>query len=160
MIVQRTTSVSPSDLCQVWTQEASLGSALLSMLGRLSSARWLVTTLGARGVVAFQRRGDARERIGCGADLDLIMQRLWAEAAAQGKDGAGSTEPGCTALNGSSVRYGGCLEERMCEMVVQHAGRLGSYVHGHIPLGHQLSLPHSVHSTRVVGGCSLSRPLV
>ncbi|KFM29109.1 putative sugar kinase YihV [Auxenochlorella protothecoides] len=93
---------------KTWTQELSLGSALLCMLGRLTSARWLVTTLGPSGLVAFQRQEGSGEPIGSGADLDRLMQKLWGEADARRKGIEGSEEAACTALNGSLVRVGAC----------------------------------------------------
>ncbi|KAL6774519.1 hypothetical protein ACKKBG_A25310 [Auxenochlorella protothecoides x Auxenochlorella symbiontica] len=93
---------------KTWTQELSLGSALLCMLRRLTSARWLVTTLGPSGLVAFQRQEGSGEPIDSGADLDRLMQKLWDEADARRKGTGGSEEAACTALNGSLIRVGAC----------------------------------------------------
>lgn len=56
---------------QLWTQEATLGDAMLAMLQRLPKLKWMVTTRGKQGSVLLQRSAAAPD-----ADTSALNNKL------------------------------------------------------------------------------------
>eukprot|EP00887_Chlorella_sp_A99_P006384 scaffold3.g6384.t1 len=88
-----------------WTGEACLGDALLGVAARLPAARWVVTTLGARGSVLLEpaREDGAASSPGAReAVLDDLVAQLLQQAAA-----SADAEVGCVSASGVEIRPGG-----------------------------------------------------
>ncbi|KAK9822288.1 hypothetical protein WJX74_003194 [Apatococcus lobatus] len=87
---------------QECTGESCLADALISLLGLLPRAEWMLTTLGTRGSVLLQRHKQGAE--GCEeARLTTVMDDLL--AAAQGQ-AISHQQPGCTSQSGIRIGAG------------------------------------------------------
>ena len=85
---------------QLWTEEATLGDAMLTCLGRLPRVQWMITTLGKRGSALVHRSHAAPDA--SSAVLDEKLNEMLQHVAEQ-QPSSGDFE-GCTTSDGLQIR--------------------------------------------------------
>ena len=85
---------------QLWTEEATLGDAMLTCLGRLPHVQWMITTLGKRGSALVQRSPAAPDA--SSAVLDEKLNEMLHHVSEQ--QPSSSDFEGCTTRDGLPIR--------------------------------------------------------
>ena len=121
-------------MLQEWTGEECVGDAILAAFHRLPNARWMATTLGARGSVLLERVDEAAASAAGGptpAVLNEIMEGLFAQMGSLGSAAAAAgseatAQPACVSSSGLAIGEGvvAVLDERN-ELRLQRGGALG-----------------------------------
>lgn len=87
-----------------WTGESRVGDAVAATFARLPGAKWVVTTLGARGSVLLERPGGEAAARTEPAGAEDLLQQLFAQAE---RGGDAATAPACVSASGVEVLAGG-----------------------------------------------------